>query len=206
MNVTLHKEPFHFITVDNLYDETELDLVMKELEYISSGNKLLHPDECATAREPDGSLLKKAGGIFLDEMYVKREYSNILSVNRKLFTHTQKQFLFHDDSWFFRNQTYNHDSTLVSYYEDGDFYKPHQDDTIITACSWFFKEPKKFKGGNFQFPDYDIEIEIQHNSMCVFPSRTLHAVTDIEMSQEDIGRGYGRYCISQFAKYDNNIK
>ena len=44
------------------------------------------------------------------------------------------------------------------------------------------------------------------HSMCIFPSRTLHAVTDIEMSQEDIGKGYGRYCISQFAKYDNNIK
>lgn len=201
MNVTLHKEPFHFITVDNIYDNEELNLIWKELDFIISGNKLHGGESTESAKDERGNILKNNKGVFLENVFFNRSYSNILTVNRKLFV---DEILQPKDSWFFSNQKYNSDTTLISYYEDGDYYHPHQDDVKITACTWFWKEPKLFTGGNLFFPEYGIQIGIQNNSAILFPSHIYHAVENVMMNEEDRGKGHGRICMSQFINFNNS--
>ena len=44
----------------------------------------------------------------------------------------------------------NSDSTMISYYDTGKYYKPHIDSTHFTCLIWLFKEPKQFKGGDLK--------------------------------------------------------
>ena len=80
--------------------------------------------------------------------------------------------------------------------EDGDFYLPHVDASVYTVISYFWKEPKKFTGGNLKLKDFDIEIEVKNNMVIYMPSVYVHEVTPIVMEEKSLG--YGRYSMSQF--------
>jgi len=205
MNSTLHTEPFHFICVDDVYDDLELKLIWKELDFLSSNleDKLLSEEHTDSALDADNMILKKNRGTFLDAFYSERKYSNILKVNKKIY---EPEILKPSNSWFFKNQDYNYHGTLISYYENGSYYRPHLDDGIVTCCTWFWKEPKKFAGGNLHFPEYGIQVEIQNNSAVIFPSKIVHAVEEVKMQKCDIGTGYGRFCMTQFLDYKDEYK
>ena len=132
----------------------------------------------------------------MDRFFSERETSKILKINRKLFN------LFYDnlfkDSWLFDSMRFTTDTTLISYYENTDFYKPHRDSAALTALTWFFEEPKCFEGGVFSFPKYNINIEADNETTIIFPSNILHAVSNIEMKKEYLGKNKGRYCMTQF--------
>ncbi len=194
VNITVYTEPIHFIYIENVYDENELELIWQELEFLNCNDKLLDPEMTASAAE-EGVLIKKNKGVFLDVLYTNRNFSNILTVNRKILT---TDVINQQDSWFFKDLCSTRDDTLISYYEGGDYYQPHKDNALATICSWFFKEPKKFTGGNFYFVDYNTKIEVINNSAVIFPSHMKHAVDTIDMNIADQGKGLGRYCISQF--------
>ena len=195
MDIAIHHQPFPYIEIQNFYTGEELNLIWSELNFFQSNSQTLANENTNGAKDSDGKLLKKNIGIFLDEMYSDRFRctSNILNCNRKLFD------VLNVDNWFFKNLRVDKDTTLVSYYENSDYYHPHKDNTIATACTWLFKEPKKFKGGDFCFPEFGIEIPVRNNYAVVFPGQVLHAVTKVEM--EDDNPGHGRYCISQFLNY-----
>jgi hypothetical protein len=143
------------------------------------------------ARTRDGISLKKANGVFLYES--KFPNSNILKLNKKikecslLFTQQDKKYAKLDEC------VYN---TLISYYNNGHYYKSHTDQSIFTACGYFFKEPKKFSGGNFILNDFNKEFEIKNNMLIIFPGNYRHQARKVELKKEF--KGYGRYCISQF--------
>ena len=195
MDLINHTQPFPYLHFKNFYTEEELSLIWTELDFLQSNPETFKSENTNGAKGDDGKLLKKNTGMFLDEMYNDRFRcaSNILNCNRKLFDHIRV------NNWFFKNLTVDKDTTLVSYYENSDYYHPHKDNTVATACTWFFKEPKKFKGGDFCFPEFNIEIPVENNSLVVFPGHMIHAVTQIEM--EDDSPGYGRYCMSQFLNW-----
>ena len=200
MIVTLHKEPFHFLYLEDVYTSDELSLIWQELEFLNSNNKLFCPNATGTAIDGSGSILKKNTGLILDQLYTGdyRKFSNILSVNRKIF---DINILLNKDSWFFSNAQLNFDTTLISYYENSDYYKPHHDNCRITACTWFFKEPKKFRGGDLYFVDYNVKVEVKNNTTVIFPSSIRHAVDEVELPQEHVNKGFGRYCMSQFMDF-----
>jgi Rps23 Pro-64 3,4-dihydroxylase Tpa1-like proline 4-hydroxylase len=92
--------------------------------------------------------------------------------------------------WFFKYLSRTkHDSTLVSYYQLGDYYKTHEDESFITAIYYTWKEPKTFEGGDLYFGDFKVPVE--NNCMLIFPSQTEHRVSEVTS-------GLGRYAISQF--------
>jgi Rps23 Pro-64 3,4-dihydroxylase Tpa1-like proline 4-hydroxylase len=192
-----HYEPFPFLQIENFYDEDELELIWQELDFLSHPIKLNPPQKTGSARDKNNIILKNNSGILLEECYIERKLSNILYVNRKLFS---KQITdnFSDLSFGYEelNRT-NDDRTLISYYENGGYYKPHMDDAIYTAVTWFFREPKHFIGGDFYFCDYNYKIEIQNNMTVIFPSFVKHSVDEIILN-EDIFTGNGRYCMTQF--------
>ena len=197
MKITTHLSPFHYICVENFYSEEELNLIWEELDFLSKPGKLHTPDMSGSATNPDGSFRKRNEAIILDDVYGQnRQVSNILTVDRKLFG---SGILDRKESWFFNNKPIKKDFTLVSYYENGGNYLPHSDAANITALSWFFKEPRKFDGGELTFSNFSLTIPLKNNFMVVFPSQIRHEVSEIQA--DNLVRGEGRYCISQFCHY-----
>jgi len=196
MNTILHqiKEPFPFLKIENLYNEDELKLIWQELNFLTP--KLENPENTGTAKDIEGKSLKNNSGILLDDIYQKRNISNILSINTKLFA-PEIINAFSDLSFGYQNiKKTNYDRTLISYYENGGYYKPHEDIAIYTAITWFFKEPKAFTGGDFYFTDYNLKIEIQNNMLVLFPSFVKHSVDKVILENNDI-IGFGRYSMVQ---------
>ena len=67
-----------------------------------------------------------------------------------------------------------------------------------TALVWFYKEPKRFTGGDLTFTQSQQTVECKHNRMILFPSYYLHAVDEVSMEYKYRGKGLGRYCLTHF--------
>jgi len=192
------EQPFPFLEIKNLYNDEELKLIWQELEFLNCLNKLEPPEKTGTALDEKKKVpLKKNVGLFLDNIYTKRNISNILTVNPKLFSEQiVNAFVELSFAYEFIKKT-NNDKTLISYYENGGYYKPHEDKSLFTAVTWFFKEPKAFTGGDLYFTDYNIQVEIENNMSVIFPSFVKHAVDKIILKNKNLV-GYGRYAMTQF--------
>ena len=49
-------------------------------------------------------------------------------------------------------------------------------------------------------------ITVENNKMILFPSSFTHGVTEVTMENSDVGKGYGRYCLSQFLYLDPTLR
>jgi len=204
MNILKNKEPFPHIIIENHYTEDELFHIWKELEFLSYEQKMESEKETGTATS-NGEILKNNRGIFLDNLYKKREVSSILTINRKIFCEKFKEEISSFDFIFKFYEACNWDSTLLSYYENSHEYKAHDDIAVFTALSWLCREPKFFKGGDLYFPDYDYRCEVKNNKFILFPSFIKHQVFKVSMPHyvdNEFGMlsTNGRYCITQFIK------
>jgi hypothetical protein len=194
MEAFLITEPFHHIVFRNFFTEEELELVWKEIDLISRPGVFLSPLETGAAHEEDQKPLSKRSAVFLDLLYIyNRSLSPILSFNRKIF---EEGVINPEESWFFKNLAIRRDDTLLSYYEDGDYYEPHCDESALTGLTWIFKEPKAFQGGDLLFSDYSYSIECEYNSGVIFPSQIKHAVYPVKMAEDMKGKKMGRYCVT----------
>jgi len=193
--------PFPHLIVQNMYNDAELDLIWEELNFLTKPNKLLSPEIYGAVQNDDGSYSTTAKALTLDYEYHRRELSNILTVNRKLFTGGYLE-TFSKIAPHCRNANHaDFDLTKVRYYQNGDHYDAHWDITFeYIAFSYFYKEPKCFDGGELFFPEYDYEFECKNNSMIIIPSYVYHGVKKIIMSESKNFTGNGRYCITQFTK------
>ena len=154
-------DPFPHIIFHNFYNDEELKLIWEELDFYTKPNKLFE------AKDYGGVVgYTSAKAIILDKLYSKdyRCISNILTVNRKVFN---KEILepfgqLHDCC---STAVYsNHDITKVRYYHDGDYYDPHTDRNYqFLAFSYFYREPKRFEGGELVFPRYNYEFACDNN-------------------------------------------
>ena len=176
---------FDAIIFDDYYTAEELDLICKEIQFIEPKLGDENKTNAATEQGPYGTRRKKRGrGVFLDEVYTDRRFSNILSVSRKLFFDQDIRnaiFTIGKDNIYWRQwQHINHDSTLLQTYQNGDFYDYHIDNsqfTSITTLKW----NSMSKGGNLWFREGSDEIEFKaaHNTMILFPSIIEHRVQEI---------------------------
>lgn len=190
-----------FLVIDDFYtDEEQID-IWKELDFLTYDKKLMPPEETGTAHDPTtGEVLKKNSALFLDGIYARREFSNILTLNRKLFSKEVRDNFDGMDNCFRYIYHSNSDSTLISYYQEKDYYKAHTDSAVLTYLYWCHKEPKKFEGGDLILPELEEGVTYKNNRLVIFPSWRLHEVTPIKMIEEiEPYSGYGRYCITNFA-------
>jgi Rps23 Pro-64 3,4-dihydroxylase Tpa1-like proline 4-hydroxylase len=187
MKFKFFHEPVSFCIIKNFYSEDEIQTIHEELGRL--GPVLKDGSETGTAKTVTGDPKKSNKGIFLDEIYGEnRGKSAILTLNRKVFS-PEVVYELEKKSWIFRFlKKLNHDSTLVSLYKDGDYYKSHEDESFFTAIYYTWKEPKTFEGGDLYFGDF--KVPINNNSLLIFPSNTQHEVKKVQ--------GNGRYAISQF--------
>ena len=204
LEAELYCEPFPLMVINNFYNQQELDLIWKELDFYTAPNKLL-------SVENYGGVVgyTNAKAIVLDDLYKNyeknekgvnfRNISNILTVNRKLFkSGVLDTFSSIHGCVSIANKT-NHDITKVRYYHDGQYYDPHTDkSTMFLAFSYFYKEPKKFVGGDLEFPKYDFKLPCDNNSMVIFPGWVEHGVRKVKIKNSDYYDGWGRYAITSF--------
>ncbi len=204
LEAELYCEPFPLMVINNFYNQQELDLIWKELDFYTAPNKLL------TVENYGGVVgYTNAKAIVLDDLYKNyeknekgvnfRNISNILTVNRKLFkSGVLDTFSSIHGCVSIANKT-NHDITKVRYYHDGQYYDPHTDkNTMFLAFSYFYKEPKKFVGGDLEFPKYDFKLPCDNNSMVIFPGWVEHGVRKVKIKNSDYYDGWGRYAITSF--------
>jgi Rps23 Pro-64 3,4-dihydroxylase Tpa1-like proline 4-hydroxylase len=195
MKIQHYNEPFPYIIVDDYYDAKELESIWEELRFLCNPNKL--GNKTAAAFDDDKNNLKSNVGVFLESIYKESCHSNILT---SLFKITD---IYHDvfnthPSWFFHYPSLTSNGCLLSYYEDGGYYKRHYDVSAITMCAWFYEEPRKFTGGDLTFSDYDLTCELKNNRVVFFPSQIYHEVAPVRMKHSNMGKKLGRFCVTTF--------
>jgi len=201
------ESPFPHLIIDNFYNEKELELIWEELNFYTKPGKLLE------AKDYGGVVgYTNAKALMLDAVYRDfsgndgvnyRNLSNILTVNRKLFTSgVLDVFANIHDCCSIANQS-NSDTTKIRYYHDGEGYDPHTDKGFqFLAFSYYYKKPKKFTGGQLYFPKYNYEISCDNNSMIIFPGWVEHGVREVKIEDSDYFDGWGRYAITSFFGYN----
>ncbi len=190
------------VVVDDTYNEEQARLIKKELVYFNEPHKMWDPDETSSAYDTSGKMMKKNKGIFLDFVYKDSRYSDIITSAISVWRNKEVvSNLMEFNSLFKMVKYFRGMSSLISYYENSDYYKAHQDNAAFTVVTYFFNEPKKFSGGDIILYSDNYEkkavVEVMNNRSIIFPSCTAHEVTPIVM-QPDAKKGDGRYCISHF--------
>ena len=203
MNQIIHKlsEPFPHLIVENMYNDEELELIWKELKFLTYSHKLLDANAQKTATDKDGNPISSTKSMILDNFYSNRNISNILTVNRKLFEHGYTQLYSQIAPHCKAINHQNTDLTTIRYYQNGDNYGSHFDSYNFTAITYFYKKPKLFVGGQLYFTEHNnYQFECEDNSMILFPSYIKHEVNEIVMDEDSLFTGNGRYAMSQFMK------
>lgn len=196
------KEPFDCFTFENFFTEEQLVDVWKELDYITSNELIVTDDQkkVGTAEDPKtGELIAKRKGIFLEHLYANFRQSS------KIYNHIKDNFL-HNNTLVdtFPKSTLikymphtNHDSVLLSFYNDNDYYKPHVDSSVMTLIIYLWKGEKTFEGGELIFVDDELEFDPGYNEAILFPSCHRHEVEKI-ISKGDKDYPFERIAVSVF--------
>jgi len=201
MIFTIVKDPIPFLIIDNTYTKAEQVKIFKELDFLSE--KLLTPDQTGSAMKENGEL-KKNIGLFLDNVYSNRNVSDILTVNRKIFSQEVVDEVSKCHYAYNQYRSTNYDSTLISYYDDRSSYFSHSDSNAITAVTWFFKSPKNFSGGDFTFTDFNKQVELKNNRTVIFFGCYKHEVSEVKIKDNSVPFS-GRFTISQFCNIGNRL-
>jgi Rps23 Pro-64 3,4-dihydroxylase Tpa1-like proline 4-hydroxylase len=196
LDTFLFKDPFPHMIVENFYNDDELKLIWEELDFYTKDGKLFDAHEF-------GGVVNKTNSkaIWLDKVFDKkyRNLSNILKVNRKLFDSAVLEAFSSVHDCCSIAKFCNYDVTKVRYYHDGDYYEPHTDKTVqFLGFSYFYREPKKFEGGELIFPKYDYTFDCPNNSLIMMPGWVEHGVSKISIKNSDYFDGYGRYAVTSF--------
>jgi Rps23 Pro-64 3,4-dihydroxylase Tpa1-like proline 4-hydroxylase len=186
------------VVIDQLYSDIECEKILQELLFLNSfPENLKDADGTGTAIDGTGEILKQTKGIFIDDIYKLRNFSNILTLNRKIFELKFVEMLSEISTIFNYINLSNFDTTLVQYYENSDFYKSHWDTSVISVISWFYQQPKAFLGGNLVFEN-SVSIECKFNRTVIFPSILNHAVETVTLDKSLLNQNLGRFSVSQF--------
>lgn len=199
MKFTIVKDPIPFLIIDNTYTIEELERIYKELDFLYK--KIPRANKVDSAVRPNGEI-KKNNGIFLEDIYLKREFSDILLLNRKLYSKTVCDALTECHYAYNTSNLLLTDNTFLSYYGDGDSYFAHRDRSAITYVTWFYNEPKAFSGGEFIFTDFNLDIEVKNNRTVAFIGSYKHEVKEVKLNS-NIPMA-GRFTLSQFGNLNGN--
>lgn len=187
-----------FVIIQDLYNEEEEASILKELDYLQTRKELwLDPEHSGTAKDQEKNPLKSNKCIWMNSIYKQDTASAILSNNLKIYKEGTAANLANKNPWF-KYLIYNAEfTTLLSYYENEEHYKPHRDSSVLTTLTWFFQKPRAFEGGTMILEN-ETNIECASNTMLIIPSTALHEVTPVLLPEESRGKGLGRYTITTF--------
>lgn len=205
MKITPDHVPFPHIIVDDFLPLNIVDNILNELESL----QYTTPDKTGSAQDPEGNYLKNNKGVFLDEIYKdNRHKSIILTEYHKALYDPYILAAAKTFNLLFKYYTLtNFDTTLVSYYENSNYYKEHTDDSLFTALYYVHKQPRKYYGGEIVFNYRGVEYSpaTDNNRLIIFPAIVKHRVEPVSIDPEYANNGYGRYCISTFMWKNGNL-
>ena len=176
----------------DVFCDEELHLIFDELQFLNN-SYLMQPPENTAAAAIDGHIIKKNKGVFLRNVYCREDASSII----RLLKDKLEQCVYEYSELHITNLTTANTNELwflVSYYENSDYYKPHEDATFATALFWFNKEPQKFTGGDLTFNNTNEVVDYKNNSMIIFPGWARHSVSPVYFDGD--GDREGRYCVT----------
>jgi Rps23 Pro-64 3,4-dihydroxylase Tpa1-like proline 4-hydroxylase len=199
--IELKQEPFPHAIIRNFYNQEELSLIWRELDFLTSPHKLEHTSLHGSNGKDQltGLPLSESLGINLDQTYGDRKISDILRLNRKIFQPEIINSFVSLSPLLGHLKMVNQDYTKIKYYENGNYYRKHTDDSRFTVVTYFHKEPKAFTGGDLHFDEYDYTIPIENNMLVFFVGCIWHSSLDVKMSGDyPKCSGYGKYVMNQF--------
>ena len=192
---------YPFLIVDNWYTEEEEKSIWQELNYyLSVGKKNLKRAENTVVATKNDIPLSNAFRIYLENFYTKEGFENS-TIFKCTYKQKTKQFLDHIKNCVPYGRTFkdsNGVSTLISYYEENDYYDTHYDNFQWTNCIWMCKEPKKFNGGDFELPEIKTKILLKNNRAIFFPSCFEHKSNVIKFNEKINDIGFGKFTITHF--------
>lgn len=201
-----------YLISDNWFSPEEEKRIWQELEFYTHKDKFHRAETSGNVATNDqGQYLGEHFRIQVDSSYTRQAkidgISDILRhtnkfQNPELHRALENASKLYAKTFMQTNVTYS----LLSYYENNDYYKPHHDIFFWTALIWFFKEPKAFTGGDLIFPEFNnYRIECKHNRMLMFPCYYLHGVETIKIPKDKLNKGLGRYTITHFFHFDEDL-
>lgn len=206
MNFSLHKvSNLPILVIDNFFSQDACDRMFQELLFLNNHpDKLKTPEETGSATRMDDDskekiLLKKNKGMWLDNLYADRSFSNILEETKLLFSPDVIKKAEDADILFRYIGMSNSDTTLITYYDKLDYYDMHTDDSTLTAISWFYKKPRMFLGGELMFED-GLGVDCEFNRMVIFPSVLFHSVNPVILDENLQDSSNGRFAITKFIR------
>ena len=192
---------------DEFYDEEEIQMMYNEAEKIrrlglfnteSTGGAKVEVIDEATGKPKVIEELSNNQTAWLNKMYSgEPRLSDILNITSKVFDEKLIEYLTGINP-FFKTMKFNRNTgTLLTYYDESEYYKNHVDIFFVTVLTWIYKEPKVFEGGEFVIED-ELTIDCVRGRIVFMPSYALHKVLPVTMPKDKQGKGLGRYSISQF--------
>ena len=200
MEVKYHEERIPFVVIDDFYDDNEQSEIMVELDYLCTERRLIPPFEDKSGATNDDKNVKNVGCQYLESFYKKRKHSSILTITDRLFLDCV-DIINNHPHWYFDLYAIDSHNTQILYYEDTNEYPAHQDVSRFTVVTYFYREPKKFEGGDLQFPDHQVQVECVNNRIIVFPSMLHHRSTPVRMLENDTQTKNGKFCITHFLNH-----
>ena len=198
MKATFVNNPTPHLLLEDFYTEKQLSVIWKELEILTPS--LDPPENTGSAwhDNEDKTWKKQNEGLFLYNVYNRREVSPIISFTEQILFNDIGEFL--DEKHWMTNvyKACNWNTLLISYYQNNHFYEPHTDLSTLTSLVWIWKEPKHFNGGNFTLTNYDYTIECKNNCGIIFFGGEEHAVNNVTLDEEYMNKNLGRYTVSTF--------
>jgi len=181
MNIT--KLPINepVLLLKEVFKSEEKFLIEKELDFLCKDYKLLGPEHTGTATDEENKPKKFNKGLFLDEVFPFRAVSDILAINRKYFSKEFCDSIEMFDNIFKYLRKSNRDHTLLSYYEENSWYKSHEDRAVLSIITYYWKEDKKFVGGDLKFTSHNYTVDISPWDVIIFPSFILHEVSPVTL-------------------------
>jgi len=194
-----YSEPSPHIVIDNFLTSEEYNKVRKEIDdLIPKMNIGIMKSN--TGHDQVLNDVKNNLNIWLDTYYSDRSMSNILKYITKIWDSEISNYLQKADNGIFRlyNVT-NDDSTLLSAYGNGQFYKEHADGDGVDDRGLLFISSTLLIGNNFKGGDFVLgnkTIPFKDNRLIMFESHRLHQVTVVETDENNDN---WRYSIQYFA-------
>ena len=196
--VHLKNDPFPHAIIENFYSEQELNLIWKEINFLTSANKFVPSKEIGA--DYDGA---NSNGVVLNNIYTDKKYSDILTISDKIFNPDLIKALKTLHPFINSLDFINFTSTKIKYYENNDFHVKHLDTARFSIVTYLYKEPKQFEGGELYFDDFDYTIPIENNKTIFFVSCLNHSVKKITMQENIKFSGNGKYSIVKFLEVKN---
>ena len=194
MKIISIQKPFFHVIIEETFDKQEYYEIWNELLFLQP--KMKNGHETNASRNVYGAANKNGFGIFLTDIFVSGNYSQIFRSTRKFFTNPSIADAMKADTYFKLFNRVIRDSILVQCYKNGDYYFPHYDHSLFTIISMMYNPPKKYSGGELYFPEYDHKISLETNCSLIFPSVLLHEVKEVKLDSSD-PKDF-RYTISLF--------